>query len=563
MSELGNHLWQSTLFVAIVAAACFALKKNRARMRYWLWLAASAKFLVPFSLLVSLGGRLAVPASDPVVPGVRAMQVQQLSNSFAPMPEIRSIRVSTSAVPWWPKALEIVWLGGVLLVTAFWVRRWLQLRHLRRVSTPVALDFPIPVAISPSAIEPGVFGFFRPVLLLPEGLAEKLAPEQFETVLAHELCHVRSRDNLTAALHLVVSTVFWFHPAVWWIGRRLIEERERGCDESVLSQGSRPETYAQGILNICKFCQEQPLPCASGVTGADLKQRIREIMARRVAMRLTLARKSMLAAVAVLAAAIPLAIGILQAQTLPPAPTYGYEVASVKKGDPNDQRSQIRPGPQGGLQTHNTPVMMLLTFAYDIRDYQFVNVPAWVTSERYDVSFTPDKPESAPSPTVPRDEMEKQFRRQQQRMQAVLRDRFGLVLRAETKEMPIYALTIGKNGHKLQPPKDPRALPRMSTSPNELTGTNIPVSFLVTSLSSLLGRYVHDETGLAGAYDFTMKWTPDPTSQRFALQKSEDADEGHGSIFVAMQEQLGLKLEAKKGPVPVYVIEKIERPAEN
>src|SRR5207248_5179829 len=136
---------------------------------------------------------------------------------------------------------------------------------------------------------------------------ENLLPEQFETVLAHELCHVESRDNLTAALHLAVASVFWFHPAVWLIGRRLIEERERACDEAVLAGGNRPETYAQGILNICKFYRESPLPCAAGVTGADLKQRIREIMTRRAAYRLTVAQKAVLAVGAAIAASIPVA----------------------------------------------------------------------------------------------------------------------------------------------------------------------------------------------------------------------------------------------------------------
>jgi uncharacterized protein (TIGR03435 family) len=459
----------------------------------------------------------------------------------------------------------MLWAGGALLIAGRWIRRWRELRAVRRQARPQTLEFAIPVAVSASAMEPGVFGLFRPVLLLPEGLAETLSPEQFATVLAHELCHVQFRDNLTGALHLAVSTIFWFHPGVWWIGRRLMEERERACDEAVLNGGNRPEVYAQGILNICKFYRESPLPCAAGVTGADLKQRIREIMTRRVAHQLTLAGKSMLAAAAAMAVAIPVIIGVLRSQTLPPAPAYGYEAVSVKRSDPGQTNSRIGPGPQGGIRTQNSTTMTLLTFAYDVRDYQFVNAPAWVTSERFDVSFTPDKPESAPSPQMPRDQMEGVFRRHQQRMQAVLRDRFGLVLRAETREMPIYALSIAKNGHKLRPPKDPGAPPHMSTSPDEVNGTSVDLRFLTNSLASLLGRYVRDETGLTGSFDFNMKWTPD-TSQRLGAPRSDEvnADEqGRGSIFVALQEQLGLKLEAKRGPVPVFVVEKIDRPTEN
>ena len=100
--------------------------------------------------------------------------------------------------------------------------------------------------VADSTLEPsGVFEFFRPVLLLPEGIAERLMREHLAAIVAHELCHVRSRDNLAAAVHMLVEAIFWFHPLVWWIGRRLVDERERACDEEVLRPGSEPEVYAE------------------------------------------------------------------------------------------------------------------------------------------------------------------------------------------------------------------------------------------------------------------------------------------------------------------------------
>ena len=113
------------------------------------------------------------------------------------------------------------------------------------------------------------------------------------------MCHIRRRDNLAAALHMFVEAIFWFHPLVWWIGSRLIDERERACDEEVLRLGSEPQVYAEGILNVCKFYLESPLPCASGVTGSDLKKRIEAIMTNRIAHRLTTARKVLLASAAI------------------------------------------------------------------------------------------------------------------------------------------------------------------------------------------------------------------------------------------------------------------------
>jgi beta-lactamase regulating signal transducer with metallopeptidase domain len=92
------------------------------------------------------------------------------------------------------------------------------------------------------------------VLLLPEGIADRLAPAQYDAIVAHEmLCHVQRRDNLTGAAHLIVEAIFWFHPLVWWIRARLLEERERACDEAVLQSGSKPQRYAEGILNVYKF----------------------------------------------------------------------------------------------------------------------------------------------------------------------------------------------------------------------------------------------------------------------------------------------------------------------
>src|SRR5207302_233216 len=120
-------------------------------------------------------------------------------------------------------------------------------------------------------------------LVVPEGIMEHLTPMQWQMILAHELCHARRRDNLTAAIHMAVEAIFRFHPLVWWIGLLLVDERERACDEEVLLAATDPHVYAEGILNICKIYLESPLVCVSGVSGSNLKKRIRGIMTRRAA----------------------------------------------------------------------------------------------------------------------------------------------------------------------------------------------------------------------------------------------------------------------------------------
>jgi tetratricopeptide (TPR) repeat protein len=110
---------------------------------------------------------------------------------------------------------------------------------------------------------------------------------------------------------MIVEAVCWFHPLVWWVGSRLVDERERACDEEVLRLGNEPQVYAEGILNVCKIYLESPLRCVSGVTGSDLKKRIHAIVTGRAATKLTLARKATLTVAAMAAVTVPLVIGMI------------------------------------------------------------------------------------------------------------------------------------------------------------------------------------------------------------------------------------------------------------
>jgi beta-lactamase regulating signal transducer with metallopeptidase domain len=153
------------------------------------------------------------------------------------------------------------------------------MRTARRTATPIAFDLPIPVLSSSTRLEPGVLGIRKPVLLLPDGITNRLTPAQLAAIVTHEMCHIRRRDNLTAAMHMTVEVLFWFYPLVLWIRKGLIEERERACDEEVLAQ-TDPRIYAESILNVCRYYVESPLVCASGITGSDLKKRIEKIICR-------------------------------------------------------------------------------------------------------------------------------------------------------------------------------------------------------------------------------------------------------------------------------------------
>ena len=233
LSPLWNHLWQSTLCAAAVWLLTLAMRKNRAAVRYWLWFAASVKFLLPFSLLVSAASQLEWRTTPVNTPPAIAFAVAQVSQPFA-LPVSTPAPAQSNPIP---AILLVLWLTGVVIGIGFWLRWWRSIEAARHAARPLSLNLPISVMSAPGRLEPGVFGILKPVLLLPDGIAERLNPEQLEAVIAHELCHVRRRDNLTAAIHMVVETVFWFHPLVWWIRTRLVEPRTA---ETRHAQGEHP-----------------------------------------------------------------------------------------------------------------------------------------------------------------------------------------------------------------------------------------------------------------------------------------------------------------------------------
>lgn len=355
-----NHLWQSTLVVGLAALVALALRENQARTRYWLWLAASVKFLVPFSLLIAAGAYLrawheAAVMPRPVVSAVLAQVTQPFSVLASVAAEgAGNVGLGTTAsaqlhIPW-AMVLTVVWGVGALLVAFSWCRRWRRVRAALRAATALEPIGNVRVMSSPTLYEPGVFGVFRPVLLLPEGIGERLTAEQMRAVVAHELCHVRRRDNLAAAIHMVAEAVFWFHPLVWWVGARLVEERERACDEAVLASGNEAEVYAEGILNVCKLYVESPLACVSGVTGADLKKRIVRIVTEQVAHQLDLSKKLLLATAAAVALLVPVAYGLVQATSPQTPPPVAEDAAPAATGIAGTWQGTLQT-PQRGLRT--------------------------------------------------------------------------------------------------------------------------------------------------------------------------------------------------------------------
>ena len=581
-----NHLWQSTLFAGVVGLLTLVLRKNPARVRYWLWVAASAKFLIPFSLLVALGSQVPLRNAPAAVP--LPVFIEYMAQPVASAEPAHPVLGASRAIDPWRLGL-VIWAAGSLLFLVRWSREWLRLRTILRSATPLNLGIPAEARSSPALLEPGVFGIWRPVLLLPEGIIERLAPAELRAILAHELCHARHRDNLFAALHMGVEALFWFHPLTWWIGRRMLQEREQACDEEVLRQGSQPEIYAEGILKVCESYLHAPLACMPGVAGADLKKRIEAIMTSNVVRKLNARRKLLLAVAGILTVMAPVGFGILNApavQAQSPAASVTFEAASVKQLK-NPTRTDLRFPAflPGGKFSATAPLINTIGAAYGLPfniGPRLSGGPAWIRSEDgvYHIEAVTGKgavPDGLPASV--------RTARMRAALQGLLADRFHLVIRRETREMPIYALLVGKGGPKLQQADiAEKDCPDVTPGPNVRPGDPVvachvflggqgrglharaaDMGDLASFVENWSGRPLLDKTGIQGLYRIeTQGWLPMQAGPPATDAKSESglAYADLPTLFQVM-EGLGLKMEAQTDKVDVFVIDHIERPTEN
>jgi uncharacterized protein (TIGR03435 family) len=575
--ELTNHIWQSTVFAAGVALLAAVLRKNRADVRYALWLTASFKFLVPFALLMSLGSNLKwAPAAKKIAAPAVSAAMQQIAQPF---PNDISLTLPAGATlthsEWLLPAVFGIWACGFLAITWMRVRAWRRLREAVRSSTPLEMEAgQVPqgmeVRSASGILEPGVHGLFRPMLLLPAGIAERLTTPQLDAVLAHELCHVRRRDNLTSAAHMVIEAVFWFHPLVWWIGARLLEERERACDENVLGTACQPRAYADGILNVCKFYMESPLHCVSGVSGANIKRRLEAIMMERVGQPLAWAKVALLVVAGAVGVVGPVGIGIVNAQApnsfsgMQTSASKVFEVATVKPSSPDAKSWHLGPPGHGAVDIGNLDLKKIIASSFRIQD-TMVFGPGWLETAKYDIVG------KGPDPSVANPEV-------WEMMRSLLAERFKMKYHVESREFPIYALTVAKGGPKLKKPEEGRCAEDIKAGKNcgDIIFPPFGVGIYNMQIGALiggLGRYLQnhglpqrpmvDKTGLTGKYDVIVTWMPEGITPEQLESIPKESRPEDINMFQAMEQQAGLKLEAQKAPIQVVVVDRIEKPSEN
>jgi uncharacterized protein (TIGR03435 family) len=469
-----------------------------------------------------------------------------------------------------PDWIACLWLLGVFALSAYTAiglarvqrlkRQGLQpvdaawIQTLENVSRRLGVTRLVRLYTSALAETPSVIGWLRPYILLPVTALTGLSESQLRAILAHELAHIRRHDYLVNLLQTAVETLLFYHPAVWWVGRQIRQEREHCCDDIAVAVCGNAFEYAgalAGMEEIRARILGPTLPePALAATGGDLLSRIRRLLGEQDHASQSLG--SILAvALMLLIAAAPALVSQQQA---------AFDVASVKPNHSGDPNRLIRPS-GGGVSVSNMYLQDLMVFAYQVRDFQISGGPGWLSTDHFDIEA------KAPGNVNP--DQTKLM------MQSLLADRFKLALHREIKELPIFDLALAKGGLKVQPMKDGSCIARDPKDPArgvapgktrmdycgygglgngtlELASATMPE--LATFLSAATRRTVVDKTGIAGQFRFQLTFVPDETAP---------AGADGPSIFTALQEQLGLKLDPAKGPVEVLVIDHAEKPAEN
>ncbi len=239
-----------------------------------------------------------------------------------------------------------------------------------------------------------------------------------------------------------------------------------------------------------------------------------------------------------------------------PGQTPTFEAASIKPGDPNRRGSGINVQP-ARIRVINATLKFCVEVAWDVKDFQVSGAAGGIDSDRFDIDAVAAKP----------------FEKGEMRLmlQALLAERFALKVRKDTQEKSGFALVVQKSGPKLPPAEEDKSI-LFSRAPGgdiTLSARSVSMTQLAGALSSNLGAIVVDRTGLEGVFNASLQWTPDPSNRLLTGKNGEPlpppaSDEVPGpSIFTALPEKLGLRLESRKVPVEVIVIERAEHPTAN
>jgi uncharacterized protein (TIGR03435 family) len=454
------------------------------------------------------------------------------------------------------------------------------------------------VVTSTAANGPSMVGWLRPVILLPPATAMGLTPQQLEAVIAHELAHIKRHDYLVNVLQAMVETLFFYHPAVWWISKQIRIERELCCDDLAVASCGDALGYARALATLAKMQLAAPA-LAMAAAGGSLLHRIQRLLGA-TAREYGPSRWSGALALCLGLACVALNLNWTHLFAQAEANAPQFEVASVKTNKLNN--GLVNLGARGGqLSASGVSLRLLIRQAYQVQEDQILNGPSWLDSDRFDIQAKAEGDAS-------REQIALMLR-------ALLADRFKLTVHRETRDLPVYALVMARSDGRLGPqlrkveidcggiqaaargrggnqtasgaPAGQERGCGTTVGPGVVVAYAQTMAQLAAAFSTLsntglfLGRNIVDRTGLAGTFNAELHFTPEqiPNAGRGAPCISTAGPPGGGgsptgpclppvdpngpSLFTAVQEQLGLKLDSQRGPVDVLVIDGVERPTED
>lgn len=565
LALLLNSLWQAAAVAALVWVVLKYAPRVNAATRYVIWWAALA-----IVLLLPLAPAL-IPRPAPK-PAIVASSTGAPVNPMLPEFEIPAMVTmhAQSSSPWLVTILAL-WSALFLWGLARIVRSWLWLTRVKARATLSPQCLPATcrnarLLLSVDVASPIAVGFFKPAVILPASLPSELEPRELNHVLLHESAHLARFDDWTNLAARLLGTALALHPVALWVLRQIEREREIACDDWVVSRTGQARSYATSLARMYERRWPNQLSLATGIfgRGSSAFQRIELLLkqGREFSPRVSIARIVCGgAALLALAAASPRAPRWIAFAQQAPRPSF--EVASIKPGDPN-AGGRFGIGFRGvEFVTDNAPLKLMIGFAYDVQYHQMFGGPKWIDTDRFTIRARPAGAVRPAPDNTPRIRL---------MLQSLLEERFKLALHRETRIQQVYELSVAKGGPKLKPSAGPGRDGRegiFGRGRGETTATNMPISALVGFLSQRLGSSVIDKTGLSGKYDFTLSFLPEPNAGDLALfgppppDAQTPADSGRPSIFSALPEQLGLKLESARGPVEVLIIDHADKPDAN
>jgi len=446
---------------------------------------------------------------------------------------------------------------------------------LRTLAVHAGVRRSIDILLHEEIAAPVTLGWARPAIVLPVD-ADEWSDADVRRALVHELEHVRRADWPTQLAARAVCAVYWFHPLVWIAWRHLCLESERACDDAVLRNAERTE-YAEQLVTLASRLSRGAMPpLLSMASRSDLSTRIHAVLdSRQPRGRAGLVRASVTIATAGL---VVCALSPLRAVTRAGQPgsdgPAAFDVASVKPNLSGDLNVRLQAMPGGRFIATNAPLRTLIREAYALHGSQITGGPGWLDSDRFDIVA---KSESNPTPLQMR-----------VMLRALLAERFQLRVHTETRDLPLYALVLARSDGTLgphlrhtgadcsqapewlgsgPPPVLDLAAPCRAAGPGTGGGMRfrgITLDAFATFLATPVRRPVIDRTGLSGDFDIELDMTaelgppPPPPGMPDAVDRTSAP-----SIFTTVHEQLGLRLDARRGPVDVLVIDRAERLVQN